>query len=228
MTTDNTLVVRAALESGGGAAESQLALIASTGGDSQLQLVVENLTAAEINVIVEEADMSKPSVAHAFISPAQFLEAFERLGSRWSRIDSIESAGDYEGIQHDVEDFLCPMILATGDPDRIKLMITTLFEHPMGGEAVLFAALEKKDYFEYMTAPGDYPINRGTWQELLSVTREYHPSGYAEIEEQARAIYQDPEVGSLDFANGFILGMLEEARKFHATEEAPEEEFVDI
>ena len=228
MTTDNTLVVRAALESGGGAAESQLALIASVGGDSQLQLVVENLTAAEINVLVEESDMSKPSVAHAFISPAQFLEAFDRLGARWSCIDNIETSGDYVEIQRDVEDFLCPMILSTGDPVRIKLMITTLFEHAFGGEAVLFAALEKKDYFEYMTAPQDHPINRGTWQELLSATREYFPSGYAEIAEQARAVYQDGEGGSLEFAAAFIHGMHEEARKHHTAQDVAADEFVDI
>ena len=72
MPTDNTLAVRAALESGGGAAETQLALLAAEGGDSQLQLVVERLTAAEINVIVADADMSKPSMAHAYITPEQF------------------------------------------------------------------------------------------------------------------------------------------------------------
>src|SRR4051794_1609118 len=80
-TNDKTLAVRSALESGGGAAESQLALIASGAGDNQLQLVVESLTAAEINVIVEDADMTKPSVAHAFITTEQFIGAFERLGS---------------------------------------------------------------------------------------------------------------------------------------------------
>jgi hypothetical protein len=228
MTTDNTLAVRAALESGGGAAETQLALIASTGGDLQLQLVVEKLTAAEINVLVEEFDMSKPSVAHAFISPEQFLEAFDRLGARWSQIDEIELTGDYAEIQRDVEDFLCPMILSTGDPARIKLMVTTLFKHPFGGESVLFAALEKKDYFEYMTAPQDHPITRGTWQDLLSVAREHFPSGYAEIAEQARAIYQDGEGGSLEFAGAFIYGMHQEAMKHHTAQEPETEEFVDI
>jgi hypothetical protein len=78
--TDKALAVRAALESGGGAAETQLALLASEGGDSQLQLVVEKLTAAEINVIVADADMSKPSMAHAYITPEQFMEALSGSG----------------------------------------------------------------------------------------------------------------------------------------------------
>ena len=95
MPTDNTLAVRTALEHGGGAAEKQLAVLASEAGDAQLQLVVEKLTAAEINVLVEDADMSKPSMAHAFITPSQFLEAFERLGTRWSQADEIHSANDY-------------------------------------------------------------------------------------------------------------------------------------
>ncbi len=228
MTTDKTLAVRAALETGAGAAESQLALIASDAGDSQLQLVVETLTAAELNVIVADADMSKPSVAHAFITPAQFIEAFDRLGSRWASFDVVESHGDYAEIQRDVEDFLCPMVLSTGDPVRAKLMITALFDHPLGGEAVLFAALEKKDYFEFMTAPGDYPITRGTWQELLSATREHYPSGYAEIAEHARAIYQEGHEGSLEFATSFINGMHDQSRKYHTEEETVTEDFVDI
>jgi hypothetical protein len=228
MTTDNTLAVRAALETGGGAAESQLALIASGAGDSQLQLVVESLTAAEINVIVADSDMSKPSMAHAYISPEQFLEAFDRLGSRWSRFDPVEASGDYSEIQRDVEDFLCPMILSTGDPVRAKMMILALFEHPLGGEAVLFAALEKKDYFEFMTSPGDYPITRGTWQELLAATREHYPIGYSEIADQARAIFQDGEGGCLDFATSFINSMHDEARKYHTVVESAEEDFVDI
>ncbi len=228
MTTDTTLAVRAALESGGAAAESQLALIATAAGDSQLQLVVESLTAAEINVIVADADMSKPSMAHAFISPEQFLEAFDRLGSRWARVGEVKTTGDYVEIQRDVEDFLCPMVLSTDDPARARLMIATLFEHPLGGEAVLFAALEKKDYFEYMTSPGDHPITKGTWQELLSATREHHPTGYAEIADYARAIYQDGEGGSLNFATSFINGMHDEARKYHTAEESVIEDFVDI
>ena len=127
--TDHTLALRAALETSGGAAELQLALLASQAGDSQLQILVEELTAAEINVIVADADMSKPSMAHAFITPAQFLEAFERLGSRWSQSEEIRSANDYAQIQSDVEDFLCPMILATRDAARAKTMLDALLGH---------------------------------------------------------------------------------------------------
>ncbi|HEX8312618.1 MAG TPA: hypothetical protein VF614_14950 [Chthoniobacteraceae bacterium] len=229
MATDNTLAVRAALESGGGAAETQLALLASEGGDAQLQLVVEKLTAAEINVIVADADMSKPSMAHAYITPEQFLEAFERLGTRWPRSDEIKSANDYHEIQSDVEDFLCPMVLATGDAIRAKTMLGALLGHALGAEALLFTALGRKDYYEFLAAPANHGVTRGTWQELLHSTYEMQPAGYAEIFGLAAAIHQQEDGdGELEFAAGFIHAMHEEASKHHAPVEAAEEDFVDI
>lgn len=228
MTTENTLAVRAALESGAGAAESQLALIATNAGDSQLQLVVETLTAAEINVIVADSDMAKPSVAHAFITPAQFLEAFDRLGSRWSRFDQIESASDYLEVQEIVEDFLCPMILSSDDPKRAKQMLGTLFGHPLGCDAVLFTAIERKDYQEFLSAPGDHSITRGTWQELLQSTLEHQPGKYTELKNLAAAIHEDGEKGVLSFVSTFLNEMHEEASKYHGAVSAESEDFVDI
>lgn len=207
----------------------QLSLLAATGGDSQLQLVVENLTAAEINVIVADADMSKPSMAHAFITPAQFLEAFERLGTRWSQSDEIKSVNDYFEIQSDVEDFLCPMILATGDAARAKTMLEALLSHSLGAEALLFTAMGRKDYLEFLAAPGSYGIARGTWQELLHATLEHQPAGYAEVRGLAASIHDDEDGdGALGFASGFIHAMHEESRKYHTAVEAVEEDFVDI
>lgn len=207
----------------------QLTLLASEGGDSQLQVVVEKLTAAEINVIVADADMSKPSMAHAFITPEQFLEAFERLGSRWSQSDDIKSANDYNEIQSDVEDFLCPMVLATGDATRAKAMLGALLDHQLGAEALLFTAIGRKDYLEFLAAPGSYGITRGTWQELLHATWEHQPAGYSEIAGLAAAIHTDEEGdGALSFASGFIHAMHEASAKYHTAVAATEEDFVDI
>jgi hypothetical protein len=228
MPTDNTLAIRAALAHGGGAAENQLALLASEAGDSQLQVVVEKLTAAEINVIVADADMSKPSMAHAFITPDQFLEAFERLGTRWTQSDDFHSALDYAELQNDVEDFLCPMVLATGDATRAKTMLGALLGHTMGAEALLFTAIGRKDYQDFLAGPGNFAITRGTWQELLQVTLELHPAGYAEVRGLAAAIHDEEEDGTLDFASGFLHGMQQEAAKYHTAVEATEEEFVDL
>src|SRR4051812_16877061 len=216
--TENALALRAALEHGGGAAKRHLALVAAEAGDSQLQLLVEKLTAAEINVLVEDADMSKPSMAHSFITPSQFIEAFERLGTRWSQADEIRSADDYTTIQSDVEDFLCPMILATGDAARAKEMLAALLGHALGAEALLFTALGRKDYLEFLTAPGGFAINKGTWQELLQTTQELIPSGYGEIRDLAAALHTDDnEHASVEFAAGFIHAMHEEAGKYHAS-----------
>lgn len=227
--TDNALALRAALEYGGGAAEKQLTLIAAEGGDLQLQLLVEKLTAAEINVLVEDADMSKPSMAHAFITPSQFLEAFERLGTRWSQASEIHSAHDYARIQSDVEDFLCPMILATGDTARAKEMIGALLGHELGAEALLFMALGRKEYLEFLAAPGGFAIDKGTWQELLQTTLELYPSGYSEVRGLAAALHTDEdERASLEFAASFIHAMHEQASKYHTAVDAAEEDFVDI
>ncbi len=229
MPTDNTLAVRTALEHGGGAAERQLTILAAEAGDAQLQVVVEKLTAAEINVLVEDADMSKPSMAHSFITQSQFLEAFERLGSRWSQADEINTTNDYTTIQSDVEDFLCPMILATGDPARAKEMLAALLSHDLGAEALLFTALGRKDYLEFLSAPGGFAIEKGTWQELLHSTLEHLPDGYAEIRGLAAALHTDEdERASLEFAAGFIHAMHQEAGKYHAAVDAVEEDFVDI
>ena len=227
--SEHSLALRAALESSGGAAELQLALLASQAGDSQLQLLVEELTAAEINVIVADADMSKPSMAHAFITPVQFLEAFERLGSRWSQSDEIKTLNDFVQIQGDVEDFLCPMVLATGDPLRAKTMLSALLGHELGAEALLFTALGRKDYLEFLSSPATQAITKGTWQELLHVTLELCPSGYAEVRGLAASIHDDEEEdGAVTFAASFIHAMHEQARKYHTVEEAVEEDFVDI
>ena len=229
MNHDNALAVRAALENGGGAAETQLARLATEAGDSQLQVVIEKLTAAEINVIVADADMSKPSMAHAFITPTQFLEAFERLGSRWSRANEIKSSDDYAEIQRDVEDFLCPMVLATADQARAKTMLGALLGHSLGAEALLFTALGRKDYQEFLASPGNFAIAAGTWQELLQVTLEQQPSGYSEVRGLAAAIHdEEGDHSSLDFAAGFIHAMHEEAGKYGSSAESTEEDFVDI
>ncbi|RYD60196.1 MAG: hypothetical protein EOP84_37300 [Verrucomicrobiaceae bacterium] len=167
-------------------------------------------------------------MAHAFITPEQFLEAFERLGARWSQAAEIESANDYTEIQSDVEDFLCPMVLSTGDPVRAKTMLGTLLGHPLGAEALLFTALGRKDYLEFLASPGNYAITRGTWQELLHATFEHQPAGYAEVRGLAASIHDEEEDGSLGFASAFIHGMHEEASKYHTAVEATEEDFVDI
>jgi hypothetical protein len=179
-------------------------------------------------VIVAESDMSKPSMAHAFITPDQFLEAFERLGTRWPKENEIKSEYDYAQIQSDVEDFLCPMILSTGDPVRAKTMLKKLLSHSLGAEALLFAALGQKDYLEFLNDPGNSGITRGTWQELLHATLEHHPAGYAEVRGLAGSINDDTGNASLKFVRSFIQAMHTEASKYHTAVEAAEEDFVDI
>jgi hypothetical protein len=120
------------------------------------------------------------------------------------------------------------MILATGDADRAKKMLGALLGHSLGAEALLFTALGRKDYYEFLAAPANHAITRGTWQELLHATYEHQPAGYAEVFGLAAAIHQEEEDGSLEFAAAFIHAMHEQASKYHTAVEAAEEDFVDI
>jgi hypothetical protein len=104
-----------------------------------------------------------------------------------------------------------------------------LLGHELGAEALLFVALGRKDYLEFLAAPGGFAIHKGTWQELLQSTLELLPSGYAEVRDLAAALHTDEDDhASLEFAAGFIYAMHEEAGKYHTAVDAADEDFVDI
>ena len=115
-------------------------------------------------------------------------------------------------------------------------MLATLLGLPLGAEAILFTAIGRKDYLEFLLAPGHQAITRGTWQELLQATLEHQPGGYADIGRLAKSIYEEDaaaedgvaEDGTLAFASGFMHAMHEAASKYHTATEAEEEDFVDI
>ena len=228
MTTMNkthTLAVRIALQSGAGAADTQLALIAEGAGDAYLQTVVADFKPAEIAVMVSDADMTKPSLAHAFINEEQFIGAFSRLGSRWGE---VQTSVDYVSFQRDVEDFLCPMILSSDDPVRRAAMLAALIHHELGTEALLFMALGHKELEAFLAHPHGFPIARGTWQELISLTYDKHPTEFHEIADMAREVYKGGDEAIHKFAYSVLTALHDEAKAHQTPEEVATEEFVDI
>ncbi len=224
----NTLAIRQALQSGGAAAETQLSIIADSVGDEQLALVVEELGAAEIAAIVEDADMTKPSIVHTFVSPEKFMGVFNRLGAKWGAISPRTKDLDLTSYQADVEDFLCPMILASSEASHRENMINALLEHPLGTETLLFMALNRKDMGEIIRAPHDYPITHGTWQELFRLTAELQPEKFKEIAHHAVSLTEGDVDETIPFAISLLNSLYQQAREAQADEPEEEESFVDL
>ena len=225
MTTNNTLTLRTALQSGAGAAETQMALIAENVGDTQLQAIVADFHPAEIAVMVSDADMTKPSLAHAFINEEQFIGAFSRLGSRWGE---VQTTVDYVSFQRAVEDFLCPMILSSDEPVRRDAMLAAFIRHELGTETLLFMAVGHKETQALLEYPHGYPITRGTWQELLALTYDKHPVEFHEIAGMARDLYHGGEDAIHKFAYSVLTALHDEAKSHQTPEEIETEEFLDI
>ncbi|HWL51375.1 MAG TPA: hypothetical protein VNQ90_03015 [Chthoniobacteraceae bacterium] len=221
----NTLAVRAALKSGAGAAENQLALIAAEQGDRQIAAIVAEFEPTEIAVMVSDTDMSKPSLVHAFVSPEQFIAAFSRLGARWGQIDG---GIDYVSFQRDVEDFLCPMILSSDSTERRTAMLSAFMEHELANETLLFLTLGSKEAADLLARPHGYPFVRNTWQELLALVYEHHAAAFHEITALARELEPAGAEGAHRFAHSLLTALYAEASEHQTTETVEEEEFVDI
>jgi len=224
----NTLAIRQALQSGGAAAETQLTIIANSAGDEQLALVIEELRPSEIAAIVEDADMTKPSIVHAFVTPEQFIGAFDRLGAKWGSI-SPSSDIDLLKYQNDIEDFLCPMILASGEVKHRDALLDALLEHPLGPDTLLFVALGRKDLEEIVVAPRDFPVALGTWQELFRLTAEQQPETFGEIAHHSVSLTDGDKDETRPFAISHLNALYHQAREAQADEPEDEEEtFVDL
>lgn len=228
---NNTLAVRAALQTGAGAAEEQLALIAGNTGDNQLAAVVADLTAAEVAVMVSDADMSKPSLAHSFLSAEQFSGAFARLGGRWGEVDA---SADYLRLQRDVEDFLCPMILVSPEPLRRAEMLKALLDHELGLDALFFLTLKREETATQLKNPHGFPFAQGTWQELISLLFEHFPAKFRELSTMAHDLESqkenedEREDARQEFGIAFLSALHEEAARIEPPTESASDDFVDI
>lgn len=182
MTTNNhTLAVREALHQSAGAAEKQLSVIGHEHGDSQLALIVGDLTTPEILVMTEEFDMTKPSLVSAFLTEEQFSEALESKSEEWWHYYGKLSPRELSDVIHElrdkIENFLCPVIYS-GASAREGQMLDVLFAFEHGHRLVYLAGLGRKDFDQLLRAPDERQANQGTWQSLLLALRISDPKEY--------------------------------------------------
>lgn len=186
MSDERTLAVRAALSEGAGAAEKQLALIAGNQGDDQLALVVAELTAPEIVTIVGESDMTKSSLVSAFATPEQFIAVLTRKLDAWSSYYGSMSLGELanslQGLQDQLEDFLCPMIFSAESADREKAIFDALLEFKIGPELILLTGVGRKDFEEIFVLKEVFPASPGTWQSLFTGLQQRAPEEYKTLQ----------------------------------------------
>ena len=188
MTTQNnnhTLAVREALQQGAGAAEKQLTIIGNDYGDSQLALIVGDLSVPEIIVMSDEYDMTKPSLIRAFITPEQFTGALDRKAEEWGgfygplSLENLNSS--LHDLQENVECFICPIVYSGDDSDREHEMLCALFAHPHGTRLVLVSSIGRKDFHEMINSPEMRMTGQGTWQGLLIALRQHRPKEFQEF-----------------------------------------------
>lgn len=180
-----TLAVRAALNNGGGAAENQLTVIAHEHGDEQLALVIEELTSPEIIAIVEVGDMTKPSLASAFVTAKQFISALEQKVGGWKYFygtmpkDALSDSVMH--LQADIEAFICPIIYSADLELREREMLEALASYENGPELAMLAGVGRKDYIELSTQNPDFHPTRGTWQSLLVQMQDAAPQRFKDL-----------------------------------------------
>src|SRR5690606_28996952 len=158
----------------------------------------------------------------------QFIGAFSRLGSRWGEIDS---STDWVRLQRDIEDFLCPMILASPEAARRKEMLGALLEHELGLDALFFLTLKHTEFADQMKNPHGYPFARGTWAELTALLYEYFPEKFRELSTQAHHLHTGAEEGEdaeHDFGISFLSGLYEESVRVDPNQQLGTDDFVDI
>lgn len=231
MSDERTLAVRAALSEGAGAAEKQLALIAGSQGDDQLALVVAELSAPEIVTIVGESDMTKSSLVSAFATPEQFLAVLTRKLDAWSSYYGAMSLGELanslQGLQDQLEDFLCPMIFAAETPAREKEIFDALLDFKLGPELILLAGVGRKDFEEIFVLKESIAFTPGTWQSLFTGLRQRDPEEYKTLQAfYAQHVVDDDHVRAMAACAHDIVQSMSE---FRAPDEGPDTvEFVSF
>ena len=185
-----TLAVKTALNNGGRAAETELAVIADKHGDQQLAAVIEELTAPEILAIIEESDMSKPSLASVFATAEQFLAVIERKVEGWKyeygRMDIESLSASLVDLQNDIEAFICPMVYSADSEAREREMLVALANQENGPELAMLAGVGRKDFMELYSELPDFHPTKGTWQSLLFQMQSIAPRKFKDL----KAVYK--------------------------------------
>lgn len=157
-------------------AERRLHALAVRGDvdDTALMEIVADLDDYERTRLIGAGDVTKPSLVATLLTPEQFIEALERIGSKWTKVSSYRKDSHLiDRYQGELADFILSVILsAKDDPNRI---------------ASLFSVFQKKKYTHVLMAlmPWDLEfmddfdhnmvVDNGTVAELVPLMKEYLP-----------------------------------------------------
>ena len=184
MTTNNhTLAVRTALYQNPGAAEKQLAVIGNEHGDSQLAIIVADLSTPEILIMSDEFDMTKPSIISAFLTAEQFNELLDHKAAEWGGIYGNQSLNSIPliEIREKIENFICPIVYAGGTPTREDEMLAVLHNHVHGPKFAFLSGLGTKEFNDILNGEDERIAHHGTWQSLVISFRRLNHKEFKEI-----------------------------------------------
>lgn len=224
----HTALVRAALASGVSAGEHRLLALANEADDTQLAVIVGELPADDILALALDADITKVSMVHLFVTPEQMLAAFERIGSNWSQLAKVPSAEDYLIRRQDLEDFLCPMVFATNDDARARAMMRAFLTKDYAVDVLYFLGIGQNGRDQLLTQAATAPFARDSWQQLWEIAFELQPSARRTM----RSHYAATQESEQDVDGRFARDILNELQRVAAALQPevvlPADEFVDI
>ena len=230
MTTENpqTALVRSALASGAQAGERSLVALANDAEDHQLSVIVGELPPDDILALALEADITKVSMVHLFATPAQMLEAFERIGSNWSQLAKIPNVEEYQIRRQDLEDFLCPMMFGSADDTRAKEMMKAFLTKEYAVDTLYFLGIGQNGREQLLTQAVTSNVARDSWQQLWEIAFELQPS----VRKTMRTHFDDVVESDKDVDGAFARDILNELQRLAASHQpevvVAEDEFVDI
>ena len=183
MENEHTLAIRQTLaHSGAFAAEHQLKIIGDNAGDEELGSVIQSLDPWEVAAIVKEGDYTKPSIAAAFITPEQFLNALEHLGSSWGTLNRKLHGWEIESMHNRVSDFVLSTILHLNKEKR-QALIDALCLSSLGFDILQMLPLLTSEHARFFEEekPDIGRAEVGTWLELYVEIEEFDSDSYKQL-----------------------------------------------
>lgn len=184
------LSIRSVIETAGAeAAEKQLGIIAHEAGDTELALVVKDLLPGEIALIVGKGDYTKPSVIAPFITPAQFLDALERLGAGWGKIGDAEAHVIYT-LRNEVTDFVLSIVLPAEQSRRSELL-GALVAHRFGHDILVMLSIGESGCPSFLQNYNPQRAEQGTWQELYTLVEETNKPAFVTLRQHVIDLHKE-------------------------------------
>jgi|GEM_PF-1261919 len=157
------------------AAEQKLTEIAGQEGDQAIMEIAPHLSTAEVRGLTAEADIVKPSLLHAAITPEQFRGVFRRVGVRWSAAEHDDCPPEVlTDFQEELKQFLCAFILLQDEEGRQRELMKVILDEPHGPDALILGTIREKDFDEFIAKDGKI-TDVGDWREMLGLLPLHFP-----------------------------------------------------